>query len=235
MDSPTILVVDDEKKILEVVSAYLKREGFQVVTASDGPSALASLAASQPSLVVLDLLLPGLSGEKVCQQIRQSSSVPVLMLTAKSQEEERLAGFALGADDYLTKPFSPRELIARIKAILKRVQIERGEDSPSLLVLESGALLIDCEKCLVTRDGISIPLTSTEFKILILLAKNPGRVFSRGEILDRVQGLDSLETEERTVDVHVKNLRRKLQDDPRSPSLIITVFGMGYKFQDGPP
>lgn len=221
-----ILVVDDEERISTAVAAYLEREGYRVFTAGSGRAALAMFRETQPDAVILDLMLPDLSGEEVCRMIREVSDVPVLMLTARSAEENRLEGFRLGADDYITKPFSPRELVARVKAVLRRSS-RNNEAGP--LMFDGERLVIDEARHQVTRDGQPVNLTATEFKLLLTLAAAPGRVFSRLELVNRVQGYD-FEGFERTIDAHVKNLRHKLEEDPKNPRYLQTVFGVGYKF-----
>ncbi len=223
---PRILIVDDEDKIAGVVAAYLEREGYQVFTAGNGRAAIALFRETEPDAVILDLMLPDFPGEEVCRMIREVSDTPVLMLTAKSAEEYRLEGFSLGADDYISKPFSPRELVARLKAVLRRA----NKNSPSgPIIFGIGDLTIDEERHQVTRGGAAVNLTPTEFKLLSTLASSPGRVFSRLELINRVQGYD-FEGYERTIDAHMKNLRQKLGEDPKNPRYLLTVFGVGYKF-----
>ena len=226
-----VLVVDDEPSVQEVARAYLERDGFIVDGATTGPEALAAIERKPPDLIVLDLMLPGLSGEEITARVRERSDVPILMLTAKVTEDQRVAGFALGADDYLVKPFSPRELVARVKAILRRA----GEgDAPltTLATFDDGRLRIDELRHEVHRDGELIDLTPTEFRLLASLASYPGRVYSRFELINRVQGTD-FEGYERTIDAHVKNLRRKLEPDPAAPRYVQTVHGIGYRLGVG--
>ena len=222
-----ILVVDDEKSVQDVVRAYLEQDGFVVHVAADGAEGLALAERVKPALIVLDLMLPDVSGEEVCRQIRRRSDVPVLMLTAKAGEDERVGGLALGADDYLTKPFSPRELVARVHAILRR---SGGAETPlvQLLSFDGGALEIDTVRHEVRRHGEPVDLTPNEYKLLVALARYPGRAYSRFELVNLVQGFD-LEVFERTIDAHVKNLRKKIEPDPRQPRYIETVFGVGYR------
>ena len=222
-----ILVVDDEKKIASLVRDYLAAAGYRVVTAHDGETALAQHRYERPDLVVLDLNLPGMDGLAVARTIRQERNTPIIMLTARIEETDRIVGLELGADDYVTKPFSPRELVARVRAVLRRVQGEEPFDA----MIRVGDLVIDTGKRIVTRAGQRIELTTTEFDVLLVLARTPGRVFSRMELLDRVQGT-SFEGYERTVDAHVKNLRRKIEPDPRNPRYILTVYGAGYRFAE---
>lgn len=225
MGQASVLVVDDERKIRELVRPYLERAGYAVLLADSGQGALEVAARAQPDLVVLDLMLPDLPGEDVARNLRAVSDVPIIMLTAKSSEDERVAGLRLGADDYLVKPFSPRELAARVEAVLRRANGDRGDGGASLA---GGALVIDLEAREVTVEGSAVALTRSEFDLLAVLASRPGRVWSRYELITRVQGYDH-DGYERTVDAHVKNLRRKLGDDPRAPRFVATVTGVGYK------
>ena len=222
-----ILIVDDEPWVHEVVRAYLERDGFIVYDASDGREGLDLALTKRPDLVVLDLMLPDLSGEDVCRRLRERSDVAILMLTAKSGEEERIAGLGLGADDYLIKPFSPRELVARVKAVLRRT---RGGEMPlvELLRFDDGRLEIDSVRHEVRVAGEPVDLTPSEYKLLFALAQYPGRAYSRFELINRVQGHD-FEGYERTIDAHVKNLRRKIEPDPGTPSYVETVHGIGYR------
>jgi len=222
----TILVVDDERKIRDLVRSYLEAEGYSVLTAETGQGALELALRTHPDVIVLDLMLPDLSGEEVTRSLRETSDVPILMLTAKATEDDRVTGLRLGADDYLVKPFSPRELTARIEAILRRTR-GTGPDA-GVLSFESGHLVIDRDAWEVRVNGEPAVLTKSEFDLLLALASRPGRVFSRYELVTRVQGFD-FEGYERTIDAHVKNLRRKLGDDPRAPRYIVTVTGVGYK------
>lgn len=228
MTDPTqkILVVDDEPQILKVLQAYLEKEGYQVVSAMDGRLALDVFARENPTFVILDLNLPRMDGLEVCREIRRNSTVPILMLTARVEEVDKLIGLELGADDYVVKPFSPREVVARIKTILKRVNasVAKGE------IIRAGNLTIDLGQHTVTLDDRLIELTPTEFQILVTLSSNPKRVFSRLQIMEHAQG-DAFEGYERTIDAHIKNLRIKLEPDPKNPVYIQTVFGLGYKFE----
>ncbi len=227
MSGETILVVDDEAKIVKTVRAYLENAGFRVATAGDGQAALTAFRHERPALVVLDLGLPGIDGLDVARTLRQDSSVPIIMLTARVEETDRLIGLELGADDYVTKPFSPRELVARVRAVLRRAGGEREQAPPPVV---AGDIAIDIERRQVTVAGRPADLTPTEFELLTLLARHPGRVFTRIELLDRVQGY-SFEGYERTVDAHVKNLRLKIEPDPKRPRYVLTVFGVGYKLE----
>lgn len=222
-----ILLVEDEKAIREAVSAYLEREGYWVTLAEDGQVALDQLAKHKFDLVVLDLMLPKVSGEQVCQVIRNSSDVPIIMLTAKGEVEDRIVGLELGADDYLVKPFSPRELVARVRALMRRARVET---EPQRDRLDFGTLQIDVSAHKAFLDEKEIDLTASEFKLLTTLARYPGRVYSRMELVEKVLGYD-FEGYERTIDSHVKNLRAKLDDDPRDPTFIFTVHGVGYRFE----
>lgn len=228
MSGETILVVDDEPKIVKTVRAYLEETGFRVVAAGDGRTALAAFRHERPALVILDLGLPGVDGLDVARAIRKESDLPIIMLTARVDETDKLIGLELGADDYVTKPFSPRELVARVRAVLRRASSERDAPPPTVV---AGDVSIDLERRRVTVAGQPIELTVTEFELLVVLARNPGRVFTRLELLDRVQGY-AFEGYERTVDAHVKNLRQKIEPDARSPRYILTVYGVGYKFAE---
>ncbi|HSJ55766.1 MAG TPA: response regulator transcription factor [Anaerolineae bacterium] len=231
MSGETILVIDDEPKIARTVRAYLEDAGFRVATVGDGHAALAAFRRDRPALVVLDLGLPGMDGLDVARTIRRESDVPIIMLTARVEETDKLVGLELGADDYVTKPFSPRELVARVRAVLRRVAGERDRAEPPVVV---GQVQIDFERRQVTAAGRQVELTPTEFDLLAVLARHPGRVFTRLELLERVQGY-AYEGYERTVDAHVKNLRQKIEPDPKQPRYVLTVYGVGYKFaeQDG--
>ena len=224
----TILAIDDEESILRVVEPYLTAEGYTVHLAMDGPSGLAAFRRHKPDLIILDVMLPGLNGLDVLQQIRRESDVYVMMLTAKSEEVDRVVGLTVGADDYLTKPFSPRELVARVKAILRR---GRGGESDENAVLSFPHLLIDTRRYEVQRDDIPIELTALEFKLLHTLATYPGTVMSRQQLLERIWGYDYF-GEDRVVDVHIGHLRQKLEPDPANPRFILTVRGVGYQFED---
>jgi DNA-binding response OmpR family regulator len=226
MAGETILVVDDEPKIVKTVRAYLESAGFRVVVAENGQMALTVFRHEKPALVILDLGLPGMDGLDVARAIHRDSNIPVIMLTARVEETDRLIGLELGADDYVTKPFSPRELVARVRAVLRRAGGER-EQAP--LPIVSGDVKIDLERRRVTVSGQAAELTPTEFDLLVVLARHPGRVFTRLELLDRVQGY-AFEGYERTVDAHIKNLRQKIEPDPKQPRYVLTVYGVGYRF-----
>lgn len=225
MGSSTILVVDDERKIRDLVRSYLELEGYSVLVADTGARALESASRSNPDLVVLDLGLPDLPGEEVARTLRTASNVPIIILTAKAGEDDRVAGLRLGADDYLAKPFSPRELVARVEAVLRRANGSR----PHRLSFDDGRLEIDRDSWEVMHDGSAVELTRSEFDLLYALASHAGRVFSRYELINRVQGYD-YEGYERTIDQHVKNLRRKLREDTKHPRYVLTVTGVGYRF-----
>jgi two-component system alkaline phosphatase synthesis response regulator PhoP len=223
----TVLVVDDEPKIVEVVGDYLRSAGFVVTTAADGEAAVASARARPPDLVVLDLGLPGLDGLDVTRELRRSSSVPIIMLTARGEEADRVLGLELGADDYLVKPFSPRELLARVRAVLRRTEGPPA-DAERFAV---GDVVVDVGRRQVTVGDRVVELTATEFDLLAALARRPGRVFTRAQLLEAVHGV-VVESYERTVDAHVKNIRRKLEPDPQRPRYLLTVHGVGYRFAD---
>lgn len=220
----SILVVEDEKKISGIVKAYLEKEGYRVSLAETGKAALKSLKES-PDLVILDLMLPDMRGEELCSIIREGSDVPVIMLTAKSSEEDRIKGLGIGADDYVVKPFSPKELVARVKAHLRRTVRTRRK----IYSYNKGGLRIDIENHEVLREGSPVIMTPTEFRILVSLAENSGRILSRDQLVNIVLGYD-FEGYDRTIDAHVKNLRHKVETNSKSPEFIQTVYGMGYKF-----
>lgn len=226
-DEKRILLVEDEKTIRDAVAAYLEREGYAVRGVGDGQSALEEFERHSFDLIVLDLMLPKLSGERVCRTIRETSNVPIIMLTAKGEVEDRIIGLELGADDYLIKPFSPRELVARVRALLRRAH---AENEPALEVLDFGSLVIDITGHKVLIENQEVDLTASEFKLLTTLARFPGRVYTRMELVEKVLGYD-FEGYERTIDSHVKNLRAKLGDDPRHPRWLYTVHGVGYRFE----
>lgn len=222
-----VLVVDDEAKIVRLAKDYLEQNGFRVATAGDGKTALASARRDRPDLVVLDLNLPDLDGLDVCRSLRRESDVPIIMLTARVEEAERLIGLELGADDYITKPFSPRELVARVRAVLRRV---RGEvHQPG--VIRVSDLEIDTNGHRVSRGGVPVQLTRTEFNLLALLAQHPGQTFTREQMIDRLFGVP-YEGFDRSIDAHVKHLRQKLEVDPGQPRYVLTVYGVGYKFAE---
>jgi DNA-binding response OmpR family regulator len=228
----TILVVDDEPKIADLARDYLEHAGFSVRTARDGEAALAVVRRDRPDLVVLDLGLPGLDGLDVTRAIRRDSNLPVIMLTARDDELDKLVGLELGADDYLTKPFSPRELVARVRAVLRRVD-SAGEPGAQD-VIRAGELTLDLPRMRAELGARTIELTQTEFALLAALARQPGRIFTRSQLLDAVHGV-AFESYERAIDTHIKNIRRKLEPDPRRPVHVLTVYGVGYRFADERP
>jgi two-component system, OmpR family, alkaline phosphatase synthesis response regulator PhoP len=223
----TILVVDDEPKIATLARDYLEHAGFAVLTADDGPSALNTVRQRHPDLVVLDLGLPGLDGLDVTRELRRDSTIPIVMLTARDDEFDKLLGLELGADDYLTKPFSPRELVARVRAVLRRA--DRAPEATE--TIHVGDVVMDLPRMRVEVGGTAIELTPTEFQLLATLAGRPGRIFTRAQLLDALHGI-AFETYERAIDSHIKNLRRKLEPDPRRPRYVLTVYGVGYRFAD---
>ena len=222
-----ILVVDDEPRIAEIARDYLERAGFRVTTVANGADALASFRARRPDLIVLDLGLPRMDGLDVARTIRQQSNVPIIMLTARVDEQDKLAGLEIGADDYVTKPFSPKELVARVRAVFRRVDAppERGD------IVHAGDVRLDKRRMQASVKDAAIDLTSTEFALLATLASQPGRVFTRAQLLDAIRG-DETESFDRAIDAHVKNVRRKIEPDPRNPRYVLTVHGVGYKFAD---
>jgi DNA-binding response OmpR family regulator len=223
----TILVVDDEPKIATLARDYLEHAGFAVLTANDGPSALTTIRQRRPDLVVLDLGLPGLDGLDLTRELRRDSTIPIVMLTARDDELDKLLGLELGADDYMTKPFSPRELVARVRAVLRRAErpLEAAE------TIRAGDVVLDLPRMRAEVDGTAVELTPTEFQLLATLAARPGRIFTRSQLLDALHGV-AFETYERAIDSHIKNLRRKLEPDPRRPRYVLTVYGVGYRFAD---
>ena len=225
--SKKILVVDDEPQIVKVVKAYLEQSGFQVVTAADGSTALTTFQREKPDFMILDLSLPGMDGLDVCRAVRHVSNIPILMLTARVEEADKLVGLELGADDYVVKPFSPREVVARVRTILRRAA---AVDLPKPELIQVGDLQIDPDQHTVIVSDRQIELTPTEFDILVVLARQPKRVFTRLQIMEQAQG-DAFEGYERTIDAHIKNIRLKLEINPKKPAYIHTVFGVGYKLE----
>ena len=223
----TILVVDDERKIVTVLKGYLEQAGFRVVTAGDGQMALTTFRHEKPDLVILDLMLPGIGGLDVCRTLRRESAVPIIMLTARAEEADRLIGLELGADDYVVKPFSPREVVLRVRAILRRVE---GEVATSE-VLQAGDITLDLAAHQATVAGQVVELTPTEFALLAVLARAPGRVFARTQLIQQIQD-SPLEGFDRTIDVHIRNIRAKIEADPKNPRIILTVYGIGYKLAE---
>jgi DNA-binding response OmpR family regulator len=226
----TILVVDDEPKITQLVRDYLVHAGFNVKTAHDGKTALSIARTEKPDMVVLDLGLPQMDGLDFTRLLRKTSNAPIIMLTARAEESDKLIGLELGADDYLTKPFSPKELLARVRVVFRRIEYTR--DAVQDEVLQAGDLTLDIARLRVTAAGRAIEeLTPTEFEILVTLARQPGRVFTRGQLLEAVRGT-AFESYERAIDAHVKNIRRKVELKPGDPKYVLTVYGVGYKFAD---
>lgn len=225
-----ILIIEDEPSVLEAISAYLKKEGYEVYTAERGYKGLEYFKEVPFDLIILDLMLPDISGEEICKIIRKESNAYIFMLTAKSSLEERIKGLDLGADEYLVKPFSPREIVARVNALFRR--IKDTKDSQNVASFNNGELIIDRDKREVILQGDEIPLTPIEFDILNLLSTNPGIVLSREILIDRVLGSD-FEGVDRTIDVHIKNIRKKIETDTKNPQYIVTVFKLGYKFGGG--
>jgi DNA-binding response OmpR family regulator len=223
----TILVVDDEPKIVSLARDYLERAGFRVVAARDGKAALASARSDKPDLIVLDLGLPEMDGLDVTRALRKESNVPIIMLTARAEEADKLIGLELGADDYLTKPFSPKDLVARARAVFRRVD----QASAAAETIRAADVTLDVPRMRASIGSREIDLTPTEFELLAMLARQPGRIFTRGQLLDAVRGV-AFESYERAIDAHVKNIRRKIEPNPREPRYILTVYGVGYKFTD---
>lgn len=228
MAATKILVVDDEPTLVKTVRAYLEREGFAVHTASDGPAALEAARAFQPDLVVLDIMLPGMDGLELLNLLRRESDVYVLLLTAKAEETDKLVGLTMGADDYMTKPFSLRELVARVKAILRRERSVQAPEHETMMVFDR--LRIDADAHRVWKDDLEIELTPIEFSLLYALARHPGLVLSREQLIEQVWNYDYY-GDERVVDAHIGRLRKKIEDDPANPTLIVTVRSTGYRFE----
>jgi DNA-binding response OmpR family regulator len=222
-----ILVVDDDRKIVELAKLYLEKDGYRVIAAYDGRAALESARRERPALIVLDLQLPEMDGRDVCRILRAESNVPIIMLTARAEDTDKLVGLELGADDYMTKPCNFRELVARVRALLRRTYARDSEPSEAIMIRD---LKIDFAAHEVRLGNRLVALTPAEFELLTFLARSPGRTWSRGQILDQVFG-ESYEGYERTVDVHIKNIRRKIETDPQDPQYVQTVFGVGYKFR----
>ena len=221
----TILVVDDEPAIQKQTRDYLEKDGFRVITAKDGPGALAAARREKPDLIILDLMLPGMDGREVCRILRRESAVPIIMLTARAEESDQIVGLELGADDYVTKPFSPKALVARVRAVLRRAQ---GRLAPSP-ILRFGSLTVDLAAHQAILNGETLHLTPKEFKLLAVLAQHPGQLLSRDTLVEHLNGA-VVDNFDRSVDSHIKNLRRKLENDPTQPTWIETVYGEGYRF-----
>ena len=222
-----ILVVDDEPKIVQIARDYLEHAGFAVLGAGDGRAALALARSRPPDLIVLDLGLPQMDGLDVTRALRKVSDVPIIMLTARAEESDKLVGLELGADDYITKPFSPKELVARVRAVLRRAETVQ----PKAEIVIAGELTLDIPRMKATMEGRAVELTPTEFNLLKVLARQPGRIFTRAQLLEEVQGV-ALESYERAIDAHIKNIRRKIEPDLRQPHYILSVYGVGYKFTE---
>jgi DNA-binding response OmpR family regulator len=223
----TVLIIEDEVELAKVLESYLARSGYEVLMASDGHKGLALWEAQSPQMILLDLNLPGMDGIDIARQIRQKDDTPIIMVTARVEEVDRLLGLELGADDYITKPYSPREVVARVRAVLRRV-VKSDVEQPKLIIVDD--LKIDSDSFLVYQSGVTVDLTPTEFSIISTLAAQPGRVFSRLQLLEACQGV-AYEGYERSIDAHIKNLRAKLGDDIKAPRYIETVFGVGYRFK----
>src|SRR5438445_3837498 len=227
---PTILVVDDEPRIVRLVGDCLKHGGFTVLVASDGPTALRTARTGRPDLVILDLALPGIDGLDVTRALRRDGEVPIIMLTARTEESDKLVGLELGADDYMTKPFSPKELVARVRAVLRRAEVMRR---PSDMIRIGSDVELDAARMEVRIAGRRVDLTKTEFQILSTMARQPGRIFTRSQLLDAVKGV-AFESYERAIDAHIKNIRRKIEPQPGRQQYVLTVFGVGYRFAEPP-
>lgn len=227
----TVLVVDDNAKIVDVLKAYLEADGFEVITAADGPSALTAATNGHPALALLDVMLPGIDGIELTRRFQHDLDLPVILVTARTEEIDRLIGLEVGADDYIAKPFSPREVVARVRAVLRRA--ERSAGSAPTEVLRVGSLTVDLSGRTVSVNGREADLTRTEFDLLATMAAHPGRVYTRMQLMEAAQGV-AFEGYERTIDAHVKNVRRKLGDDPKDPRFIQTIFGVGYKLEARP-
>jgi len=226
----TVLVVDDEPQIVQLVRDYLEHGGFKVLTATDGSAALRTASTQRPDLIILDLGLPGMDGLDVTRSLRRNGEVPIIMLTARTDESDKLVGLELGADDYVTKPFSPKELVARVRSVLRRSEAAKTPND----VIRVADVELDIPRMQVTVAGKSVDLTQTEFQLLVTMARQPGRVFSRAQLLSALRGV-AFESYERAIDAHVKNLRRKLERDPHNPRYLQTVFGVGYRFAESRP
>jgi len=228
--NPTVLIVEDEAAIGRLVRDYLVHEGFQAITAGDAATALQRVRSDRPDLLVLDLGLPDRNGLDVLREVRRAGDLPVIILTARGDETDRIVGLELGADDYMVKPFSPKELVARVRAVLRRVE---SRDRSARDIVTVGDVSVDVPRMRVTRGGTPVDLTATEFQVLLAMAREPGRVFTRANLLDVIHGM-AIEAYERAIDAHIKNLRRKLEPDPAHPRYIQTVHGVGYRMTDDP-
>ena len=223
----TVLVVDDEPQIVQLVRDYLEHGGFKVLTAADGSGALRLASTQRPDLIILDLGLPGVDGLDVTRSLRRNGEVPIIMLTARTDESDKLVGLELGADDYVSKPFSPKELVARVRSVLRRSEAAQAPAE----VLRVGEVELDVPSMRLAIEGRAVELTQTEFQLLATMVRQPGRVFSRAQLLNAVHGV-AFESYERAIDAHIKNLRRKIEPDPHNPRYLLTVFGVGYRFAD---
>jgi len=231
MANSKILIIDDDQKLVSMIKNYLEKDGYEVITAFDGVEGIEKIENHSPDLVILDLMLPKLDGLEVCRLIRRESTIPILMLSAKGEEADIVVGLELGADDYLSKPFSLRELSARIKAILRRVSKLKGDERVKRNILKFKTFQVDLQKHEVQVKGEKVELTATEFALLTMLATNPGRVFTRDQLLDRVRGRE-LTPFDRSIDIHISHLRQKIEPDPKEPIYVKTVWGVGYKLED---
>ncbi len=227
----TILVVDDEFKIVQIARDYLEHAGFSVLAAGDGKSALAAARSAKPDVVILDLGLPEMDGLDVARALRRDSNVPIIMLTARGEETDKLVGLELGADDYITKPFSPKELVARVRTLLRRIDAARANASAEIIRAADLTLDVPRMRATLGDEAREVDLTATEFQLLATLAREPGRIFTRAQLLDAVHGI-AFESYERAIDAHIKNIRRKIEPNPRQPRYILMVYGVGYKFAD---
>ena len=227
----TILVVDDEFKIVQIARDYLEHAGFSVLTAGDGKSALAAARSAKPDVVILDLGLPEMDGLDVARALRKDSDVPIIMLTARGEETDKLVGLELGADDYITKPFSPKELVARVRTLLRRIDAARANAVAEIIRAADLTLDVPRMRATLGAEAREVDLTATEFQLLATLAREPGRIFTRAQLLDAVHGI-AFESYERAIDAHIKNIRRKIEPNPRQPRYILMVYGVGYKFAD---
>lgn len=224
-----VLIVEDEKNILDVIKAYLAREDYRIFEALDGEMALDIFNKEEIHLIVLDLMLPKISGDEVCKKIRKISDVPIIMLTAKAEEEDKIGGLNIGADDYVTKPFSPRELISRVKALLRRTYKDEKTLTNKIATLD-GRIVMEPDKMQLMKDGKNVDLTPHEFKVLLAFMNNPNIVLSRDQLIEAAFGYE-YEGYDRTIDTHIKNIRQKLEDNPKTPTYIITVYGVGYQLR----
>lgn len=227
MNMKTILVVDDEAKIVQIARDYLRHAGFNVISAADGPAALEMVRTQSPDLMILDLGLPQMDGLDVTRAVRKLSNLPIIMLTARAEESDKVAGLELGADDYITKPFSPKELVARVRSVLRRLENPAGREE----VIQAGGLVLDLPRMRAEVDGRAVDLTATEFQLLAVMAAQPGRIFTRAQLLEAIHGM-AIDSYERAIDAHIKNIRHKIEVDSKDPQFVLKVYGVGYKFSD---